>query len=94
MPNINNKDKLFIDALNEFKNSAYFRFAHNTNPQNLDEVFTLAIRLAYKDLQWRTIPKHDSTGKNENIAKIAKLFVCIKDFHPLYRKWLKFQPAG
>lgn len=71
---MNNNDKLFIEALVEFKRSGYFNGGNFTVPNDKTKVYELAIRLAYKDLQWRTISKHNNDLKESNISRIASLF--------------------
>lgn len=70
-----NKDILFVNSLNEFKNSGYFENERKVLPDEELEVYKLAISFAYKDLQWRTMKDHTDTRKEENINKIANLYM-------------------
>ena len=65
---MDNKDTLFVGAVDDFKKKMKLIGLTPVNP------YETAIELAYKDLQWRTVPKHSNQNKGNNIISIAQLF--------------------
>lgn len=59
-----NTDRIFIDCVGSFKSKMI------KNNVNSGKEIEEAVRLAYKDLQWRTIKGHTNVNKNNNIQNI------------------------
>lgn len=65
-----NTDRIFIDCVGSFKNKMI------KNKVNSGKEVEEAVRLAYKDLQWRTIKGHTNVNK-KIIFKISKRMLKI-----------------
>lgn len=59
-----NTDSIFIDCVDSFKSKMI------KNKVNSGKEVEEAVRLAYKDLQWRTIKGHTNINKSNNIQNI------------------------
>lgn len=70
---MNNTENLFVESLNAFKKVALKNIEKYSSSKD-DKFYKIAIKLAYKDAQFRTIKGHKSDNKEEIINKIADVF--------------------